>query len=211
MIRAWWIRFGLYLIGTGLWIGALFDGLLNTPQWTPYLLLHPAVLVLYNVGWQTVVEAVPVLLAWWLLVRPDRLSIINAGRSLPSVALEVALAFVIGAPVVGWIAGAPQTGGWTAWLNPALASLAVAMGATLYFILGHVFELWRDYLSYTNHAIAIGMHWITDWIPWETGFQPITITRELAPLIGAVVAAELMVRVSWWLRRRYAGPSAVGT
>lgn len=258
MLQSWWVRFGLFLLGNGLWLGALFHGMLNTPQWAPYLVTHPTALIFYNVISQSVVEAVPVLLAWVLLVRPDRLTIVNTGRSLPSVTLGVTLAFVIGLPLVGWIAGGPQADGWSAWLIPGLTSLTVALGeeytarfavwssvsrrvgilwgavgATLYFVLGHVFELWRNYVSYTNHAIwpsvgapllegivpfavvaawvvwrsgslvpAIGMHWLVDWIPWRTGLQPITITRELMPLVVGVIAAEVMARVSGCLRHR---------
>lgn len=218
LLQSWWVRFGLYLLGSGLWLGALFHGMLNTPQWSSYLLTHPAALFLYNVVSQGVVEAVPVLLAWLLLVRPDRLTVVNAGRSLPGVTLGVAVVFVIGAPLAGWLAGVPQTGGWITWLIPGFTALAVALGeeytarfavwsslsrkvgilwgavgTTLYFILSHGFELWRNYLSYANHAIwptvgapvlegLVPFGVVAVWVVWRSG--------SLIPAIGAHWVAD---------------------
>ncbi len=212
LVRSWWWRFGLYLLCDALWLGALFHGVLNTPQWSPYLLTHPAVLVLYNIVSQSIVEAVPVVLAWLLLVRPDRLTIINSGRSLRSIALGVGLAFLIILPLAGWIAGVPRTEGLITWVIPGLASLAVAIGeeytarfavwsslmgrvgvkwgavgATGYFVLGHAFELWRNYQSYVGHALwpAVGapllegilpLAVVTLWVVWRSG--------SLIPAIG---------------------------
>lgn len=184
MVRGWAVRLGIFFVVQTLWLAALFHGILSRPQWTPYLNTHLPALVAYSIASQAIVEAVPVLSAWVLLVRPDHLSHPPSPLSpTPALVLWAGIPLALSLVAIGILQGVPQHEGWVVWGTTGCTALLVALGeeftarfavwgaaarhlglwqgavtATVYFLGTHIWELLRNVQAYPDHAFwgAVG-------------------------------------------------------